>query len=596
MAGRRKIRFVTANSESDAGLGHPREVGGLPSQWNRTPAAIQREMRQLRILVLPTGALLACCGGGPREQPIATGQTGASSAGTTAQAESSGPASGGGVLDVADEPGTSDSGDTPGPSILTCAEAEDAQSNQGCEFWAVDLPQAWGASATGGLVPEDLIFAVVVANTHPQEAAQVRVFSGAENEALESASVEPGGTHEFRLPSQNVPPRENSAGVPAFRVESDLPITAYQFNPIGNVLTAFSTDASVLFPTHVLGSDYIAVTSDSVLLLAENGNGLMVPDNAGAFISVVATQDGTFVDLVPAWPDLYPGSTSGVALDRGEVFTAISVGVDLDVEGWPDAPTEPGAGNLSGSRVIANKPIAVFSGNVSAIEPAPSPDCCADHIEHQMLPLVAWGSTYAAALAPAGAAPGASDPTAFRIVGAFDDTALSYDPSPPPGAPTVVNAGEAVRFRATAPFVVTGDDPDKPFALVEFLLSNQAIDEDGQPGDPAMIALPPVEQFQHTYIFLVPNGFESNYVTVILPAGTDVEIDGAPLEAGAVRPLGMLDERAFEFAHVPLTSGSHALEATEPVGIVSVGYASDVSYGYPGGAGLSSITVPPPVP
>ena len=46
--------------------------------------------------------------------------------------------------------------------------------------------------------------------------------------------------------------------------------------------------------------------------------------------------------------------------------------------------------------------------------------------------------------------------------------------------------------------------PSKPFALTQFLLSNQAINPLGQPGDPAMIALPAAAQFETNYIFLVP--------------------------------------------------------------------------------------------
>lgn len=42
------------------------------------------------------------------------------------------------------------------------------------------------------------------------------------------------------------------------------------------------------------------------------------------------------------------------------------------------------------------------------------------------------------------------------------------------------------------------------------------------------------------------------------------------------------------------TAGSTS--TAEPCGIISVGYDTDVSYGYPGGSGLQSISVPPPPP
>ena len=47
----------------------------------------------------------------------------------------------------------------------------------------------------------------------------------------------------------------------------------------------------------------------------------------------------------------------------------------------------------------------------------------------------------------------------------------------------------AVEKVSKTSLTVTSNDPEKPFALTQFLLSNQAISPFGQPGDPAMIAL-----------------------------------------------------------------------------------------------------------
>jgi len=68
-----------------------------------------------------------------------------------------------------------------------------------------------------------------------------------------------------------------------------------------------------------------------------------------------------------------------------------------------------------------------------------------------------------------------------RIVGSFDGTQLSYSPAAPPLAPTTINAYETVVFTATSSFVVTGD---KPFAVAEFLMSNEAVTVDPTPQDP----------------------------------------------------------------------------------------------------------------
>ncbi|MEM7153423.1 MAG: IgGFc-binding protein [Myxococcota bacterium] len=462
-----------------------------------------------------------------------------------------------------------------------CQEVAEAASNQGCEFWAVDLPNVW-ASTHGNPPPEDQQFAVVVANTAGDVEAQVHIFAGASDQPVDAATVSVGGVHEFRLPAASVPSQGNSVGM-AYRIEADVPITAYQFQPLDNTTPVFSNDASLLFPSHVLGEAYTAVTGDSLMLTTDAGT-----SNAGAFVSVVATEDGTTVDLY-ATASLYPGSTQ-VTLDRGEVATFLSSG---------SVPGQVGDGNLSGSRVTADAPVAVFSGNVAALEPQPG-QCCADHLEHQMLPMVAWGTAYLAAPAAAPSGAGTGDRSAFRITGVYDGTLLEYSPAAPAGAPMTIDAGQTLRFESSTPFSVRSLDPDKPISLTQFLLSNVFLaGPAGQPGDPAMIALPAAAQFRDRYVFLVPAGYEANYVTVYRPQGEPILLDEQVVGGVTWHPGPLLEGAGWEYAHVPVGVGSHVIRTeTEDVGfgIVSVGYSEDVSYGYPGGSGVSVIAEPPPPP
>lgn len=486
-----------------------------------------------------------------------------------------------GKLDVFDAESMSGGGEGAGED--TCAGAAMSESNQGCEFWAVDLPNAW-AGINGSPAPQDQQFAVVIANTASDAPANVDVFLGDGAAPVDSASIPIGEIHEFKLAAQNQAPRANTYDGVAYRIESDVPITAYQFQPLDNTVQVFSNDASLLFPTHVLGTDYTAITGDAILLSTDAEP---MGDNSGAYVSVVATEDGTTVDLYATW-GLYPGADKGIVLDRGQVFTAVSLGPLT-------FPGVPGDGNLSGSRVAADKPVAVFSGNVATIEPNPG-QCCADHLEHQMLPLVAWGSEYVAAPPPSPNGAAIDNPSGYRITGAFDGTSLSYSPTAPVGAPATIGAYETVRFQTDQPFSVTSGDPGKPFALTQFLLSNQAIGFGPQPGDPAMIALPAAAQFEVNYIFLVPAGYTVNYVTAMRQAGTDVMLDGVSVNAGLWKPLGTLGGVAYEFLHMEVATGSHTITSDEPAGIVSVGYSVDVSYGYPGGSGVKTISDPPPPP
>ena len=111
-----------------------------------------------------------------------------------------------------------------------------------------------------------------------------------------------------------------------------------------------------------------------------------------------------------------------------------------------------------------------------------------------------------------------------------------------------------------------------------------------------MISLPASAQYQEDYIFLVPDGYASNFVTVIRQQGASVERDGISVDAAGWAPLGVLDGIGYEYVHLGVETGSHSISSDLPCGIISVGYDQDVSYGYPGGSGLEVISEPPPPP
>ncbi|MBC8072922.1 MAG: IgGFc-binding protein [Deltaproteobacteria bacterium] len=523
-------------------------------------------------------AALAC--GDLRDDPAAMSSDGsdATTPGTTLTAADS--TSSGGVLD--DTGGKLDVGpgaDLGGGSMaVTCADARRLPTNQGCEFWAVDLPNV---SATTLITPpQQQQFAVVVSNPSSTIPAQIEIFVGDSDAPVAEGPLPPATIRVFQLDAMSITPAITSADGLAFRIASDSPIVAYQFQPLDNVNPVYSNDATILFPTHVLGGDYTAITGDAVLV----GQDSFSSDdaNTGAFVSVVATEDDTTVTLFPT-ALVHDGDLQDVVLDRGQVLTTIS-----------SQRGAPRWGNLSGTRVVADKPVAVFSGSVATSEPADAEACCADHVEHQMLPLTAWGTAYLAApaAAPTG---GGGDATQFRITGAFDGTELVYDPARPTGAPASIDAYETVAFVTDAPFSVRASDDAKSFAVAQFLLSNQYFGELLRPGDPSMILVPAAAQFEDRYSFLVPQGYASDYVTVVRPVGSTTSLDGIPLAPASFAPLAALDED-YELAHLLVEPGGHAIEGDAPFGITIVGYAQDVSYGYVGGSGVGVIGTAPPPP
>lgn len=458
---------------------------------------------------------------------------------------------------------------------LSCDDVADVPSNLGCLFWAVDLPNDERGTEMSPPASTQA-FAVAVANVSALSDATVSVYTGDGSSSIADATVAPGETHVFDLGDASISAAGSTTNGTAFRVESDVPIAAYQFNPSTNVVEVYSNDASLLLPEQALGKDYTAATADGILL-GMSANDPM-PVNAGAFVAVVATADDTSVE-VSASSDLVGDLPSPVVLQRGEVATVLSNALKDD------------AGNLSGTTVHADKPVAVFAGNVATAIPASYEVCCADHLEHQLLPVTAWGTRYAVAPLPA---PDDGDDarTVVRVVAGDKGADLIFCPDRPDGAPSSLAPGETAEFSTDAAFTVRSDDDDESFSLIQFALSNTEVSGEGL-GDPAMTIVVPAGQFERRSVFLVPAGYAANYATLVVRGDGEVRLDGDLLDPDRFTEIGVLAGETHRYIHVELPAGTHALEADAPAGVTVSGVDTAVGYGFAGGTGVRALSLPP---
>ena len=105
-------------------------------------------------------------------------------------------------------------------------------------------------------------------------------------------------------------------------------------------------------------------------------------------------------------------------------------------------------------------------------------------------------------------------------------------------------------------------------------------------GDPAYIIGVPIEQYRRSYKFLTPEKYKYDYITVIAPKTATVTLDGIQIQANEYFDFGSGDYHAV---YKLVKDGAHDLEASEPVGVISYGYDSYVSYGYPAGLDLRDL-------
>lgn len=466
-----------------------------------------------------------------------------------------------------------------------CGEAELEERNVGCEFFAAPLANLDELSF---LVFD---FRVVVANSGDAP-ARVRAFSGTRQVA--SVEVGPGRLEVLSLPwvegqsvwSRRDGPFESFATASgAYRLESDVPVTVFQFNPYeyeteGRL--SFSNDATLLLPTHVLTGDYVGV---SYLPTAQQLPG---------YLALIGVRDGTEVEVTPTAPlaaerggrfeASAAGETVRFTLDRGEV-------VHLLPARPPECTAERAARcegdacfcedrdhDLTGTRVSADHAVSMFGGHVCAFVPGDVGAC--DHLEAQLPPLDTWGKRFVATpLAPEGD----DRRSILRLVAGQEGVLVRADPALEGESEITIPVGGHRDFSIREAHTLSAS---RPFLAATFMVG-QVDPPMTEVGDPSMTVLIPLEQLGDDYLFVAPSSFgdSGSHLALVRPAGVAVRLDGAPLDA-RWSPLGEL-----EVARVQIPSGPHRLGADEPVSAISFGLGRFTSYAYPSGIHLARINL-----
>jgi len=101
-------------------------------------------------------------------------------------------------------------------------------------------------------------------------------------------------------------------------------------------------------------------------------------------------------------------------------------------------------------------------------------------------------------------------------------------------------------------------------------------------GDPALILTLAVEQFRNSYVFLAPDAYLLDYVSIVAPEGANVTLDDTPI-TGWQR----VGSSSWMYVRRLIADGVHRVNGDRPIGVTVYGYDDDVSYGYPAGTRLA---------
>ena len=351
------------------------------------------------------------------------------------------------------------------------------------------------------------------------------------------------------------------------------------------------------------------------------------PINLRVFLTIVGTRDDTEIIVTPTTDILGGGDVPATSAGQ-ELHLTIDA---FDVVNLETPSMNSFNADFTGSLIEANQPIAVFVGGEASDAPN-FPDlterrCCADHLEEQLDPIRTAGMLFALAHSPsrttavkaAGGELGiAPEPEYFRFVATSPYQTIIKTTLPPPNDEVVLaGIGEWREVKTMRDFTA---ESDRPIHVVQVMASQDAANVPrGLPGgDPSIVVVPPREQFRPDYVFLTPDKYAFDFITVVAPPNAVATLDGATLDDQVcdVRPTdGLTDaERGdkpieyltydcqLSFATVDPDTGMvtpgmqndgvHRLVSSEPAGLLVWGFDAYVSYGYAGGTELRELSVP----
>jgi hypothetical protein len=379
----------------------------------------------------------------------------------------------------------------------------------------------------------------------------------------------------------------------SFHITSDVPVVAYQMNPFGGGSAAI-TGASLLLPTSVWDTNYVAVTAAPYSSVTMDSPS----------INIIAEENGTSVTLLPSVAIV--GSAGGMPLAAGPAnmpytFT-LSQGQQAQFSQQAD---------LTGTIIQSNKPIGVMAGNGCMQAPLGTSFC--DHGEQMLPPVKALGNEYAAVMFRPRVT---GDMAIWHLVGTIDGTTLTYQPAPPMGAPTSLKAGQAVDFITDVPFVVTSQDTKHPFMLFTYMTGSQwsGLSDMTGYGDPDFVLGVPPQQFLNDYIFFTDPSYPETNLVVVRAKDKSMTFQDVTLDCAGVltgwQPVG-----DYEWARIDLirhdfvnqgscSTGRHEIKSQGLFGLWVWGWGTpetttftkNVSYGYPGGmnvAPINGVVIPP---
>jgi len=472
-------------------------------------------------------------------------------------------------------------------SFSNLLSSDISYDSKGTDFWLTFMPNFHnGRSAFPPEIPDDSLYIFITSEVPTKGKITFRNFN---NQAFtqDFTITDPSKIYVFKRKYYDFELRGyNDSGnswsrnqnetpaVQTFHITSEDEVTVYALSQ-----AVTTSDAFLVLPTDVLGNEYLVMSYNSDGRNA-TGNGR----TPSQFV-IVAVEDSTRVMIEPT-TDTYSNGMNiqNITLQKGQAYLVQA-----------RITSSNSTGDLTGTEIKSDKPIAVFGGHQRATVPvnANITNPSRDFLASQIPPIKTWGKnafliTY---VQPTNIIREGND--MFRILAAYDGTDVFIN-----GVRVVtLDRGGFYEASLVTPAEIQASAP----ILVAQFKKTAGGGGTRLLSDPFMMIIPPKEQFMNTYRVINVQVYEefynpvytAQYICLVAPDNqlNGITIDGQPVNVGAFSKIA---SSGYSFANIPVSDGVHRIESTADIGIYIYGYGNANSYGYVGGMSFIPLDLNPP--
>ncbi|XP_053546867.1 IgGFc-binding protein-like [Bombina bombina] len=302
-----------------------------------------------------------------------------------------------------------------------------------------------------------------------------------------------------------------------------------------------SSDTALLYPVRLWGVEYYIITPP------------WGADGAHPEFSVITHENPTVVNI-----DL-----KGAVSFQGKNYPKDSK-LTLTLEPFQAVQIQS-TDDLSGTKVVADHPVAVISGHTCSQK---NGDC--GHVYEQLLPVPSWGYSF---FVPGMSFQPKSD---FVFIIPAKDTEINYQSGSEEKRKKLL-AGEVLQLEVTAssPLNINAD------SKLQVLFFGTGGTFNTKPFDPFLTNVPATERFAIAYELIGQDKFETNLAVFVIKTSDKpgITVDGKLPKGVKWKEFPGSKYSWGEYNYGSGFSYHTVKHPTEPFGLLSIGYSPSVSYG-----------------